>query len=481
LNAEYDIVIDGSNLINHAEKGVTKLIPSRLIKAIRKVELLGYTPLTCIDRSTYSQAKKQKKPLEGSIEDFAKLIDEEGMRFMNRDDEMIDHALQRGALILTNDRFRKWKDGTEETKFEIDWDLVDDKLVQWWFEDEFFMPELLKKPTQASNPTGTLPINRAKKAANNNSNNNANKNPNPQNKKRGVFIKVLDLIFDNKGKNPKPQKTQKTQKTSKKAKVQQKNQPKAKSQASTKPQAKPQQKKSNPQQKKAKAKTNPQTQKPKQAKPQQKKSNPQQKTAKAKPKPNPQTTSKEKKPNPQSKKPPQAAKPKQAKSQAKESNPQQKKAKAKPKANPQAPKTPKTPKTPKAAAQEKKPNLQSKKSLQAKPPQKKPQPQPQQNPNKSNKSKQVNNTSSEITNFKSKILEILPDRKISIAGLATIINKQMLAAGIEKNPTTEFLKQYKLPKGLKKAIGAHMGDEVLITGTGTKFFIEKKSKTDEKV
>jgi len=476
LNAEYDIVIDGSNLINHAEKGVTKLIPSRLIKAIRKVELLGYTPLTCIDRSTYSQAKKQKKPLEGSIEDFAKLIDEEGMRFMNRDDEMIDHALQRGALILTNDRFRKWKDGTEETKFEIDWDLVDDKLVQWWFEDEFFMPELLKKPTQPSNPTGTLPINRAKKAANNNSNNNANKNPNPQNKKRGVFIKVLDLIFDNKGKNPKPQKTQKTQKTSKKAKVQQKNQPKAKSQASTKPQAKPQQKKSNPQQKKAKAKTNPQTQKPKQAKPQQKKSNPQQKTAK--PKPNPQTTSKEKKPNPQSKKPPQAAKPKQAKSQAKESNPQQKKAKAKPKANPQAPKTPKTPK---GTAQEKKPNSENKKSLQAKPPQKKPQPQPQQNPNKSNKSKQVNNTSSEITNFKSKILEILPDRKISIAGLATIINKQMLAAGIEKNPTTEFLKQYKLPKGLKKAIGAHMGDEVLITGTGTKFFIEKKSKTDEKV
>ena len=76
MNAEYDIVIDGSNLINHAEKGVTKLIPSRLIKAIRKVELLGYTPLTCIDRSTYSQAKKQKKPLEGSIEDFAKLIDE---------------------------------------------------------------------------------------------------------------------------------------------------------------------------------------------------------------------------------------------------------------------------------------------------------------------------------------------------------------------------------------------------------------------
>jgi len=62
LNAEYDIVIDGSNLINHSEKGVTKLIPSRLIKAMRKVELLGYTPLTCIDRSTYSQAKKQKNP-----------------------------------------------------------------------------------------------------------------------------------------------------------------------------------------------------------------------------------------------------------------------------------------------------------------------------------------------------------------------------------------------------------------------------------
>ena len=445
MNAEYDIVIDGSNLINHAEKGVTKLIPSRLIKAIRKVELLGYTPLTCIDRSTYNQAKKQKKPLEGSIEDFAKLIDEEGMRFMNRDDEMIDHALQRGALILTNDRFRKWKDGTEETKFEIDWDLVEDKLVQWWFEDDFFMPELLKKPTQTSNPSATLPISRAKKGANNNSNHN------PQKKKRGVFIKVLDLIFDNK---------EKATKTQKKAKVQQKNQ--SKSQTSTKSQAKPQQKKSKPQQRKPKAKTNPQTQKPKQAKPQQKKAKANPQTQKAV-KSNPQTASKEKKPNPQSKKTPQAAKPKQAKSQPKKSNPQQKKAKA----NPQVQKD---------AAQEKKSNPPSKKSLQAKPPQKKPQPSAK----KSNKPKQVKTTSSEINDFKSKILEILPDSKISIAGLATIINKQMLAAGIEKNPTIEFLKQYKLPKGLKKAIGAHMSDEVDITGTGTKFFIEKKSKTDEK-
>ena len=396
LNADYDIVIDGSNLINHAEKGVTKLIPSRLIKAIRKVELLGYTPLTCIDRSTYNQAKKQKKPLEGSIEDFAKLIDEEGMRFMNRDDEMIDHALQRGALILTNDRFRKWKDGTEETKFEIDWDLVDEKLVQWWFEDDFFMPELLKKPTQSSNPTGTLPTSRAQKVVNSNSNNN------PQKKKRGVFIKVLDLIFDNK---------QKATKTQAKTKVQQKNQPKSKSQNHKKSQVKPQQKKAKLQHNKPQAKTNPQK-------------------------------------NPQNQKP-------------KQTKPQQKKAK------PQAQKT---------ASKEKKPNPQSKKSPQAKAPQNKPKPSSK----KSNKSKQAKNTSSDIANFKSKILEILPDRKISIAGLATIINKQMVAAGIEKNPTTEFLKQYKLPKGLKKAIITHMSDEVIVTGTGPKFLIEKKSKADKK-
>jgi len=385
LNAEYDIVIDGSNLINHSEKGVTKLIPSRLIKAIRKVELLGYTPLTCIDRSTYNQAKKQKKPLEGSIEDFVKLIDEEGMRFMNRDDEMIDHALQRGALILTNDRFRKWKDGTEETKFEIDWDMVDEKLVQWWFEDEFFMPELLKKPPQSSNPAGTLPVKRVKKLANSNS------NKNPQKKKRGVFIKVLDLIFDNK---------EKATKTPKKAKVQQK------SQAQTKSQAKPQQKKSKPQQRKAKAKSNPQSQKPKQAKPQQKK--------------------------------------------------------AKAKANHQAQKD---------VPQEKKSNPPSKKSVQTKPPQKKPQP----NSKKSNKSKQAKNTSSDIANFKSKILEILPRGKTSVSHIGQIIVRQMKNQGIEKNPITEFLKLYGLPRGLKKAIETHLGDEVTITGEIPPFFIEKKS------
>jgi len=370
LNADYDIVIDGSNLINHSEKGVTKLIPSRLIKAIRKVELLGYTPLTCIDRSTYSQAKKKKKPLEGSIEDFAKLIDEEGMRFMNRDDEMINHALQRGALILTNDRFRKWKDGTEKTKLEIDWDVVDEKLVQWWFEDEFFMPELLKKSSQSSKITGNAPINSVRGSTNKNSNKNVRK------KKRSMFIKVLDLIFDNNKKAQIPQK---------KAKKQQ-NKTESKPQAPKKPQAKPQQKKAKPQQNKPKK--NPQNQKPKQTKPQQKK------------------------------------------------------------VKPQAQKT---------APKEKKPN-----------------------PKQSKKSKQVKNTSSDIANFKSKILEILPDRKISIAGLATIINKQMVAAGIEKNPTTEFLKQYNLPKGLKKAIITHMSDEVIVTGTGPKFLIEKKSKADKK-
>lgn len=370
LNADYDIVIDGSNLINHSEKGVTKLIPSRLIKAIRKVELLGYTPLTCIDRSTYSQAKKKKKPLEGSIEDFAKLIDEEGMRFMNRDDEMINHALQRGALILTNDRFRKWKDGTEKTKLEIDWDVVDEKLVQWWFEDEFFMPELLKKSSQSSKITGNAPINSVRGSTNKNSNKNVRK------KKRSMFIKVLDLIFDN---------NKKAQIPHQKAKNQQ-NKTKSKPQAPKKPQAKPQQKKAKPQQNKPKK--NPQNQKPKQTKPQQKK------------------------------------------------------------VKPQAQKT---------APKEKKPN-----------------------PKQSKKSKQVKNTSSDIANFKSKILEILPDRKISIAGLATIINKQMVAAGIEKNPTTEFLKQYNLPKGLKKAIITHMSDEVIVTGTGPKFLIEKKSKADKK-
>jgi len=379
LNAEYDIVIDGSNLINHSEKGVTKLIPSRLIKAIRKVELLGYTPLTCIDRSTYSQAKKQKKPLEGSIEDFAKMIDEEGMRFMNRDDEMIDHALQCGALILTNDRFKKWKDGTEKTKLEIDWTIVDEKSVQWWFEDGFFMPELLKKSSQPSKDTRKITTTRMNQLAN------SNNNKSLQKKKRSLFIRVLDMLFDNNSKISQPKKVtavavpHKPQKTTSKAtpspsnKTQKKRSPKKKSTAKTNPQ------KHNLKAKKVIAKTNTKKHSPKAKKA----------TAKAK-----STTVKEKKSQPNAK--------------------------------------------------------------------------------KSNIPKQGKNKPADIAKFKAKILQILPPKKTSLNYLAELISKQMKLQGIENNPTTEFLKMYGLPKGLKKAIETHMGEEVIITGKSPKFFVQKK-------
>jgi len=380
LNAEYDIVIDGSNLINHSEKGVTKLIPSRLIKAIRKVELLGYIPLTCIDRSTYSQAKKQKKPLEGTIEDFAKLIDEEGMRFMNRDDEMIDHALQCGALILTNDRFKKWKDGTEKTKLEIDWDMVDDKLVQWWFEDGFFMPELLKKSSQISKQSGKTATIRMNKLAN------SNRNKSLQKKKRSLFIRVLDVLFDNNSKISQPKKVtavavpQKPQQTTTKA--------------TTTPSSNKSQKKRSPQ-KKSSAKANPQKHNLK-------------------------------------------AKKVIAKSNTKKHSPKAKKATAKAKST---------------TAKEKK---------------------SQSNAKKGNKPKQDKNKPADIAKFKAKILQILPPKKTSLNYLAELISKQMKLQGIEKNPTTEFLKIYDIPKGLKKAIETHMSEEVIISGKSPKFFVRKK-------
>jgi len=166
------------------------------------------------------------------------MIDEEGMRFMNRDDEMVDHALQCGALILTNDRFKKWKDGTEKTKFEIDWAIVDEKLVQWWFEDSFFMPELLKKSSQPSKDTGKTATTRMKQLAN------SNNNRSLQKKKRSLFIRVLDMLFDNNSKISQPKKVtavavpQKTQQTPTKAtttppsrKSQKKRSPKKKSSA----------------------------------------------------------------------------------------------------------------------------------------------------------------------------------------------------------------------------------------------------------
>jgi hypothetical protein len=206
LIMKYDIVIDGSNLINEmvfikgteGAKGTRerRLVPSRLMKAIRKVEMLGYTPLVCIDRSTYSQVIKQSYPLEGTVEEFEKMINEEGIQMIIRDDELVKYSVDKGTIILTNDRFKEWVNGTEISKFDLDWEQIINNSVRWKFggvNNNLFIPELLKNPSpmRLSSVSTTMEIENLNHPVS------SQGESNPKEKKRGWVIKLLDVIFDN--------------------------------------------------------------------------------------------------------------------------------------------------------------------------------------------------------------------------------------------------------------------------------------------
>ena len=212
LIMKYDIVIDGSNLINEmvfikgteGAKGTRErqLVPSRLMKAIRKVEMLGYTPLVCIDRSTYSQVIKQSYPLEGTVEEFEKMINEEGIQMIIRDDELVKYSVDKGTMILTNDRFKEWINGTEISKFDLDWEQIINNSVRWKFggvNNNLFIPELLKNPSpmRLNSASTTMELENLNHPVR------SQGEGNYKGKKRGWIIKLLDVIFDN-PRNPTP-------------------------------------------------------------------------------------------------------------------------------------------------------------------------------------------------------------------------------------------------------------------------------------
>ena len=304
-----------------------------------------------------------------------------------------------------------------------------------------------------------------------------------------MFIKVLDLIFDNNKKAQKPQKAQK------KAKVQQKHQPKSKSQASTKPQAKTQQNK---------AKKNPRTQKPKQAKPPQKK---------AKPQTNPQTQN-----------------PKQAKSEQKQSKPRQKIENALPiedfrriilehlESDPilierlagkigkymEKQKHEKCntteflklfgiPKGFKKAIQKylgdlvvitgsgtkysiaKAKQTPKPEDLNSKPSQNQNQAKPKITKIKAKKGIKKEPSNHNIVAFRSKILDLLisEESPVNLKNLNLNIINYMKSLDYESSHVTEFLKLFGLPRGIKKAIENHMKEEITIAGESPNWMLKK--------
>ena len=69
-----------------------------------------------------------------------------------------------------------------------------------------------------------------------------------------------------------------------------------------------------------------------------------------------------------------------------------------------------------------------------------------------------------MSEFRSVIQSFLNTEPLLIAQLAKKIEAYMKNQGMPVTTTTSFLKLFGLPRGLKKAIAAHLSDTVIISG-----------------
>ena len=117
---EYDLVIDGSNVLLF---GLTErnqdTFEVELMEFRKKMEYfrkMGYRFLFCFDRSTLDKIEKGKYKTKGEVEDLREIFDDFGAYFIQSDYEMAHFALEYSCPIVTNDQFRKWRDGSEKNK-----------------------------------------------------------------------------------------------------------------------------------------------------------------------------------------------------------------------------------------------------------------------------------------------------------------------------------------------------------------------------
>ena len=89
------------------------------------------------------------------------------------------------------------------------------------------------------------------------------------------------------------------------------------------------------------------------------------------------------------------------------------------------------------------------------------------------KSSQKTENTLPIEEFQKIILDHLEFDPVLGSELGIKIALHMEIEGHEKCNTTEFLKLYGIPRGFKKAIQKHLGNLVVITGSGTKYSIAK--------
>jgi hypothetical protein len=83
-----------------------------------------------------------------------------------------------------------------------------------------------------------------------------------------------------------------------------------------------------------------------------------------------------------------------------------------------------------------------------------------------------------IDEFKMIISGLIPNEPISLTLLGRNISSYLDSEGYEDTTTTAFLKLFGLPRGLKKALVAHLDSEIEIIGTQEKPMIQRKKRNN---
>ena len=117
---EYDVVIDGSNLMLYGltEKNRESFVVD-LVKFREKLDYFrksGYWSLLCFDVSTLDKIQKGKIKINGEVKQLEQILEDHNAQFIQSDYEMAEHAIRFGCPIVTNDKFRKWCNGQEKNK-----------------------------------------------------------------------------------------------------------------------------------------------------------------------------------------------------------------------------------------------------------------------------------------------------------------------------------------------------------------------------
>ena len=116
----YDLIIDGSNLLlyGRTEKNKETFV-ANLAEFREKLVYFskrGRRALFCIDKFTIDKIRKGKIKINESIENFEKILEQNSAAVIYADYEMAEYALKFGCSIVTNDKFRTWRNGTEKNK-----------------------------------------------------------------------------------------------------------------------------------------------------------------------------------------------------------------------------------------------------------------------------------------------------------------------------------------------------------------------------